>query len=715
MTKQKVNPITGELNLVQNDHGDLDTSTGEDHTYVGQDLSPGASPNLDAANITGVATALGNLTDVTESSPAVDDILKYIGGGWANRPGLAASAGPGLVFYLDDTVIIPAGGGPETEPLETLSKTPEGGVEDDDSVVVNNNTLLLDQYKYDTALGISSIGAGEWVFNTYTYVDDTSGTTELIITICKVVAGTGTIAITGTGTSRTATVSGSTPFVAGDYNADITQTGHIITPNGIFRIIGYTSTSVVTVETLSTYTNESGVAFEYGRHLFYSSTGDISHTSAALYQHTSIQPAFAINTTDKLAVHYFAKTTNVGNITAHLLHNGTENYSRFTSPLVTLHDEQPGLNAGPYQHLSAAEKTFFDSLKQITAESFSEDVAHATGDANTGKAFTISNFPIHAQIKKISVRADFVAGQQANTGSALVNNASGISPTDTSIAYDNAVADFAVNDYASIDDEKVKITADSGTVLTVTRGVKGTTAAYHDDNATIVKANHGLRLTLFKDSGKKFSERIIELSSMMTYGKSVATAISTDAAILTTGALSGTVTFTNASTAVSGAGTSFLSEVSVGGQIQLDGDGTYVTVASVTNDTALVLTAAYPDAGGAGAATRATDTHFGVTEDIKNVGPGDFIMILDTANELCRVQNVNHDVASATFDYTIFVKDDLSAHDITKRLEKVVVFDLDIPYSSSAGTLYGTLQVDEAIANTVNATIDIETDSYEVI
>jgi len=42
----------------------------------------------------------------------------------------------------------------------------------------------------------------------------------------------------------------------------------------------------------------------------------------------------------------------------------------------------------------------------------------------------------------------------------------------------------------------------------------------------------------------------------------------------------------------------------------------------------------------------------------------------------------------------------------------MIIFDLDVPYSSGAGTLYGTMFVDEKIAATVNVKVEIDTDSY---
>jgi hypothetical protein len=239
----------------------------------------------------------------------------------------------------------------------------------------------------------------------------------------------------------------------------------------------------------------------------------------------------------------------------------------------------------------------------ITAESFSSSPAHLTTDQDAGKAFTISSFPTHAQIKKIRVRADFTAGQQSNTGSALINDGAGIAPADTSIVYDgDSPTDlFVANDQILIDSEWMDVTAvNTGTnTLTVTRGIKGTMAAYHDDNAVITKGNHGIRVVLFKDSSKKYSERIIELSSMMTYKG--------------------------------------------------------VTDASIS----------------------ANDDYFGLTADIQNLGNNDFLVIEDTAEEVCRVQNVNHNEVSATYYYTKFVQEDLAAHDITKDVKKLIILDLD--------------------------------------
>jgi hypothetical protein len=68
-------------------------------------------------------------------------------------------------------------------------------------------------------------------------------------------------------------------------------------------------------------------------------------------------------------------------------------------------------------------------------------------------------------------------------------------------------------------------------------------------------------------------------------------------------ALTGTLTFTEDSTAVTGSGTAFDTELIAGDRIQLDADGTWYTVSSVTDATNLVLGSAYDDTTASGAST----------------------------------------------------------------------------------------------------------------
>lgn len=269
----------------------------------------------------------------------------------------------------------------------------------------------------------------------------------------------------------------------------------------------------------------------------------------------------------------------------------------------------------------------------ITEEDFNVSVSHATTDEDAGKAFTIASFPTHGIIKMIKIRANYNSGQDS-TWTGVVNDGTGIAPGDTSIAYDGEVGSIAVGDYIKWENEIVRVSSGTSTPLTVVRELKGTKAAYHDDNTTMVKLNNGIRLVLYKNSSKLEVDRILELDNILTWNET------TDAAI------------------------------------------------------------------------NANDEYLTLDNDIKNIDKDDYIFIDDTTDEEAIVQVVNHDVINTTYDYSIFVKDPLAAHAITKEVYKQSRYDIPTPYKSAASTLYGTVFVDENIAATVTVTIDIQTDTY---
>jgi hypothetical protein len=92
--------------------------------------------------------------------------------------------------------------------------------------------------------------------------------------------------------------------------------------------------------------------------LFSVETADLGTTNT-LSRITSIQPAYVILATDHLVIKYFAKSDRGSGAyrTCYITHNGTTHYTYVSTPLAILHDGLGGLNAGPYSHLSASEKT----------------------------------------------------------------------------------------------------------------------------------------------------------------------------------------------------------------------------------------------------------------------------------------------------------------------------------------------------------------------
>lgn len=164
-----------------------------------------------------------------------------------------------------------------------------------------------------------------------------------------------------------------------------------------------------------------------------------------------------------------------------------------------------------------------DKMQQLLAtivsrpQTFSTTVTHAMTDVNSGKAFSIPNFPTSCIIKEIRVRSNFISGQQ-NWRVSFVNNANGIAPTDTSIQCLTAEI-FDVGDSVYIEDEMAYVSAvdKPNNTITVTRGIKGTAASYHNFGARMETANDGLRLTFFKSSSRKLVDRLRIMKYLMSW------------------------------------------------------------------------------------------------------------------------------------------------------------------------------------------------------
>lgn len=279
---------------------------------------------------------------------------------------LAIGASIGTQFFIDDTAIIPAGSWPQTVALHTLLKSPSSSVESTDTASVNNNKALLDQYLYNAGVWGTQIDWWEWEFDTYAATTWWAANCFIIHAIYDVFAWAWTITITGSGTSRTATVTGGTPFVSWDANADISLCGYLQTPNWVFAITWFTSSSVVTITTLSTYTNETWVAYSVHRNLFQATSSAFTQNAVNLYSTLTVQPAFTLVGwwSDKLCVRYFAYKNNAWWATISLYQGWTAHYSHFHAPIVIRHNDLAWLQwgtgswaSGQMYHLTSAEYT----------------------------------------------------------------------------------------------------------------------------------------------------------------------------------------------------------------------------------------------------------------------------------------------------------------------------------------------------------------------
>lgn len=305
---------------------------------------------------------LSALTDVNLGTPIVGNYLGYNGSVWTNLNIPSSGAGVGVDFYNDNTSVV-ARSTQNTFAIESLSTIPSGNTQVVEAINLTNNTLPVDAY-LGPVLGRTQIPAGTWEIDTYASVSSTGGGRVSTISrrVCQVIViSAGTLTTTGTGTSRTATVSGgATPFVAGDANANQTLASYIQTPKGLYQITGFTSSTVVTIATPSAYVNEVGVALSKWANLFGITTDAITATGTnyTRYFKQSFQQAFTISSTDRLGSIIFATSNNT--TTVNFVYQGTTNQSHITAPLTVLHNDLPGLqggSAGQYYHLTSAQAT----------------------------------------------------------------------------------------------------------------------------------------------------------------------------------------------------------------------------------------------------------------------------------------------------------------------------------------------------------------------
>jgi hypothetical protein len=306
--------------------------------------------NLNAEQWNGVANSV--------SAPSVDQVLSYNGSTWVNKNPTAVSAGLGVYFYLDDTSQRAVSVNNDNE-VVTLSKTPITTTEVIDSISCASNTVLKETYWISSAVGTTSIPAGEWLFDTYCAVSSVLAgrVSSIKINIMRSRTEAGTVTITGSGTSRTCNASTGTPFATTkiDTGGTLDSDSYIITPNGMYRITARASDTEVTIETPSGYGNESTVAFTVLKRLFQYQTSTITNLNTSGYNlksERSVQSAFTVLATDGLAAMYFGVSNNT--TTVYFTHNGNSRYSNFRSTLTLSHNDLVGLYGNsPYYHFDA--------------------------------------------------------------------------------------------------------------------------------------------------------------------------------------------------------------------------------------------------------------------------------------------------------------------------------------------------------------------------
>lgn len=276
---------------------------------------------------------LDDLRNVDLSAASEGDNLVYEGGKWVAKNDIEIHIAPAVTYFPTATEIT-AESTNNSIGISTYSDTP-GGSQNIESVSCNNNIIAIEAFRTTAALGITTLKAGVWDFNSYCSVSSTlwGRSSYLYHKICQVIPASETITTTGTGTSRTATASGSV-FLPGDINVDSKQDSFIETSQGIYQITAYTSATEVTISVPLTYVNETTAALKIWRHLFGIATEPIRslNTNYSVYSSSSVQSAFTIAATDYLG--YIPLAVSNGAVTVNFVYGGNTYYSHNTTPFV---------------------------------------------------------------------------------------------------------------------------------------------------------------------------------------------------------------------------------------------------------------------------------------------------------------------------------------------------------------------------------------------
>ena len=306
---------------------------------------------------------LSNLSDVTFSTPVVNELLGFNGTAWVNVAPNSASAGTGVVFY-NATPVITAAGTDNDIAILTFASIPVTTAEQVITGTAVSNTVCFSAFVTD-ALNRIIFDAGIYDFTIWAGVDSTAShsvttITRQIYTATPFVVGT--VTTTGTGSSRTATASSGTPFATAVIDASATNTtaSFLQTPQGLYQITARTSDTVVTITTPSGYTNESAVAGTVWKKLFGVTTPEITSISPD-YSEISIyttQPSTVVTAATKMGILGFVTSDHTRTIS--LTYNGTTRNTHVNTPLANLHNDLAGLQGGTateYFHSTSAEYT----------------------------------------------------------------------------------------------------------------------------------------------------------------------------------------------------------------------------------------------------------------------------------------------------------------------------------------------------------------------
>jgi len=420
--------VVGPASATNSGIATFDGVTGKlikNNTTLISDLVPKSTLTAKGSILTASASATPTelLVGPNGTSPIADS-AEVTGIRWQNVQAVAAT--PATILY-PNTAVLQAITAENAYEIDELNKSPALGVEAVNAmaVTVANSPLFDEMFLYDTALGFSSvIPAGIFEFHTFCSVDSIGGgrVSSIRQNMYLVEVGTGTLATTGTGTTRTATITTGTPFLAGDYNANRLLTSFIRTPTGLHMVTGYTSSSVISIDALAGYTNETAVAYTIYRFALGGTSNPIT-TIGTNYQPVAtdvvVATSITLSATTKLAYAIFGISNDT--TTVNFIHNGTTHYSHVHTTMTGLHNDLPGLNAGDYKHLTAVEYGNLSAGKALGS-----DINTGTNDTKFVTPLAIANSTVMIPLNITIPVTGLTGGAATITLTAAQNKATSI-------------------------------------------------------------------------------------------------------------------------------------------------------------------------------------------------------------------------------------------------------------------------------------------------
>jgi len=255
---------------------------------------------------------------------------------------LALSFAGSRQFCIDNTQILGVGSINDNQ-LCTLTTLPNTSVTSASKNVISYSSapIFSCAFLYDTALGVTDIAAGIWALKVFASVNSVSGTatSALLFNVMRVREGGSWLATTtGTGTTRTLTVSGGSVsfFNNNDYNSDLSATSWVQTPSGFYPVSSYTSSSEVTITVPTGYVNETSVAIKKYQKITQLSTGNItSIIPKPITVNFSLAHLSVGDAAYKLGIIVFGYSTASSPITISYELSGTQTWGHIETPTMS--------------------------------------------------------------------------------------------------------------------------------------------------------------------------------------------------------------------------------------------------------------------------------------------------------------------------------------------------------------------------------------------